>query len=238
MMCIKTVISRFLKPGTALHWLASGFYRNPIRFIAALTRSLIATKKLTGQLIPLRVRIGAGQTLKIALGQNSKVQLFGNLLVNPWGGLSLTSSISCANAAILIFRGDFEIGPNVHITVAPRGTLTFGGKQSSTASGITCNSRIMVEQSLTIGSDCIIAWDVFISDSNWHDIVGVERCTPVSIGDRVWISHGVSVLKGAVIPDGTIVGAKSLVDKQFDIPNTLIAGIPAKVLKHGMHWSR
>ena len=92
----------------------------------------------------------------------------------------------------------------------------------------------MVEESVDIGYDCIIAWDVFISDSNWHDISGVTRISPISIGDHVWISHGVSVLKGAVIPSGCIVGAKSLVTNVFDTEKSLIAGIPAKLIKNNV----
>lgn len=135
--------------------------------------------------------------------------------------------------------GDFEIGPGVQINVAPKAELTIGGRKFSTGSGITANSRIMIEKSLVIGFDSIIAWDVFISDSDWHDIKGVTRCKAVNIGDHVWISHGVSVLKGATIPSGCIVGAKSLVcaDNVFE-EKSLITGIPATTKKTKVEWSR
>ena len=216
----------------------AGLYHNPLRFPVALCRSVAATKKLTGHIFPIRVRLGIGQTFRVNAGSGSRVTLNGNLLVSSWGGSNISSSVSCADESTLAIAGDFEIGPNVHIEVVRGANLTLGGKRHSSASGITCNSRIMVENSVAIGADCIIAWDVYISDSNWHEITGMTRCAPVSIGDHVWISHGVSVLKGAVIPSGCIVGAKSLVTKSFSTEGSLLAGIPAKEIRSGVEWSR
>ncbi|MDP1612372.1 MAG: hypothetical protein Q8M11_15065 [Sulfuritalea sp.] len=209
-----------------------------MRFSISFLRSVIATKKLTGSYYPLRVRIGLGQCLRLNIDKGARTTLIGSLLVNSWGGKNIASSLSCANQSSLDIFGNFEIGPDVHIELAQGAKLSLGGKKNSSASGITCDSRIMVEDSLVIGCDCIIAWDVFISDSDWHDVAGTSRSSPVSIGDHVWISHGVSVLKGAEIPSGCIVGAKSLVASAFDTKNVLIAGVPAKVMKYEVEWSR
>lgn len=235
---MRRLVVSILKPDTVGRWLITGLLRDPIGFPIALFRSAIATKKLTDRYFPIRVRLGIGQILRVSKGAESKVVLLGNLLVNSWGGSNIPSSISCADGAVLKISGDFEIGPNVHIEIAREANLTLGGKKNSSASGITCNSRIMIEKSLTIGHDCIIAWDVYISDSNWHEISGIERSSPVSIGEHVWISHGVSVLKGAVIPSGCIVGAKSLVTGAFCEEKSLIAGVPAKVVRSAVEWTR
>jgi acetyltransferase-like isoleucine patch superfamily enzyme len=235
---MKTVLARRLKHGSLARWLLAGFYRNPVRFSVSLYRSLIATKKLTGSLYPLRVRIQSGQSLRIRLGNKVDVTLIGNLEINSWDGTDTTSSISCSNESKLAIHGNFDIGPNCHIQLAHGAKLTLGGSKVQGGSGITGNSRIMVEDFISIGCDCIIAWDVFISDSDWHNIFGIARCSPTLIGDHVWISHGVSVLKGSVIPSGCIVGAKSLVRNAFDTENALIAGIPARVIKDDVEWSR
>ena len=235
---MRKLASALLKPGTLGRWFVAGVYHHPLRFSVALCRSVVATKRLTGHVFPLRVRLGISQTLRVSVGRRSSVNLTGNLLVNSWGGSNTPSSVSCADESSLAIAGDFEIGPNVHIEVACGAKLTLGGKRHSSASGITCNSRIMVENSVAIGADCIIAWDVYISDSNWHDVAGMTRSAPVSIGDHVWISHGVSVLKGAVIPSGCIVGTKSLVTKSFSTEHSLLAGIPAKEIRPGVEWSR
>jgi len=235
---MRQLIAKVVKPGTFGRWLVRGFYRHPIRFPLALFRSVVATKKLTGSIYPIRVRIGIGQILRVNVGRKSRVNLIGNLQIDSWGGCNIASSIYCSENSNLIILGDFEIGPNVHINLSHGAILTLGGKKYSSASGITCNARIMVEKKLTIGHDCIIAWDVFISDSNFHDITDITRSNPVSIGDHVWISHGVSVLKGSVIPSGCIVGAKSLVSGIFNTEKSLLAGVPAKVIRNGVEWSR
>jgi acetyltransferase-like isoleucine patch superfamily enzyme len=235
---MRYLISKYLKSDSLFRWALFGIYKNPILFSYSLIRSIIVNKKLTGAFYPLRVRIGANQNLKVKISKTAKVSLLGNLIVNQWGGNNINSSISLSNETTLTILGDFEIGPNVHIELAAGANLTLGGKKCSSASGVTCNSRIMVEKSLTIGSDCIIAWDVFISDSNWHEITGVQRSASVIIGNNVWISHGVSILKGVSIPNGCIVGAKSLVTSIFKTENALIAGIPARIVRNDVEWVR
>lgn len=231
-------LDQWLKPGSTSRWVVSGFYRNPLRFLIPFLRSVIATKKLTGHYYPLRVRIGPGQCLRLNIAEGAKTNLHGNLLVNSWGGKNIASSLSCGRDSSLVISGDFEIGPDVHIELAAGAKLALGGKKNSSASGITCDSRIMVENSLVIGCDCIIAWGVLISDSDWHDIDNTHRNSPVSIGDHVWICHGVSVLKGSAIPSGCVVGAKSLVTSAIDTEKALIAGVPAKIIRTDIVWSR
>lgn len=227
-----------MPPGTSGRWLLAGFYSNPITFPACILRSLAATRKLTGNFIPLRISLGPGQKLDVYRAKNADVLIDGFVRVISWGSSRLPSSISLGDGAKLRILSNFEIGPGVHISVSKGASLILGGQRSSTASGITCNTRIMVEKSIKIGADCIIAWDVFISDSNWHDIKGGVRSEPVLIGDKVWISHGASVIKGAQIPSGCIVGAKSLVTHGVFPENSLIAGVPATVRRTDVEWSR
>jgi acetyltransferase-like isoleucine patch superfamily enzyme len=96
----------------------------------------------------------------------------------------------------------------------------------------------MVQSSVEIGVDTIVAWNVFITDSDWHLVQGQPLTLPVSIGDHVWISHDVSVLKGAIIPRGCIVGAKSLVNRGGYPECALLVGTPARVQDTGVLWSR
>lgn len=227
-----------LEPASTARWILSGYFHHPIRFSVALLRSLVCTKKLCGRLWPIRVRVSPGQRFKVACGSNANVEIKGVLSVSSWGGSELPSSLASGADSRIVILGNFEIGPGVHIHVGAGATLQIGGCLKSSGSGITCDSRIMVERSVEIGHDCIIAWDVFISDSDWHDIAGTKRSAPIVIGDHVWIGHGVSVLKGSVIPSGCIVGAKSLVSSEMSLENALLAGIPAAVKSTGVEWSR
>lgn len=235
---VKYALRQWCPTGSHGRWLLSGLKSAPIGFILSFCRSVKATYKLTGKIYPVKVRVGIGQRLNVFHSSASSVCIDGNIFVNSWGGNTLSSSISCANGATLKILGDFEIGPGVHISVGDSGTLVLGGRRESTGSGITANSRIMVEKYCEIGADCLIAWDVFISDSDWHNVVGSERNDPVLIGDNVWIAHGVSVTKGSTIPQGCIVGAKSLVLRGPFSEKSFIAGVPAIVRRTGVEWFR
>jgi len=106
-------------------------------------------------------------------------------------------------------------------------------------------SHLVAAESITIGEDAIISWGVTIVDHNshapdwelrkhdipnWHqgkkDWTGI-KIAPVTIGSRVFIGFGVSILKGVTIGDGAIIGAGSVVTK--DVPaGATFAGNPAK----------
>lgn len=59
---------------------------------------------------------------------------------------------------------------------------------------------------------------------------GLEKASPISIGNNVWVGGNVSVMPGVTIGDGSVVGAGSVVTK--DIPeNVLAAGVPCKVIR-------
>ena len=45
-----------------------------------------------------------------------------------------------------------------------------------------------------------------------------------------------TILKGVNLPNGTIVGTCSLVNKKFEKENTLIAGTPARIIKENVAW--
>jgi len=61
---------------------------------------------------------------------------------------------------------------------------------------------------------------------------------PVTVGDNVWLARNVMLAKGAGIPDNSVVAAMSFVSRQFTEKNTLIGGVPARVLKSGIAWAR
>ena len=80
--------------------------------------------------------------------------------------------------------------------------------------------------------------------SDSHSILdgNAKRINPggdIEIGNHVWIGNEVVVLKGSVIPENCIVGARSIVTSSLRAtPNSMIAGIPAKVLKTNINWKR
>ncbi len=106
--------------------------------------------------------------------------------------------------------------------------------------------RLLVGQdsSLTIGNDCMFANGISIFTYDVHNIVDnvsknvLNKPRDVVIGNHVWLARNVAVMKGAVVPDESIVAYGAVVTSQFDEPNVILAGTPAKVIKHGINWTR
>jgi len=96
---------------------------------------------------------------------------------------------------------------------------------------------------LTIGDDCIFGGIVWLSVSDMHpifDLATGERINPgadVCVGDHVWFGQHVKVLKGVEIGSGSIIGAGSIVTASIP-ENCLVAGVPAKILRRAVAWSR
>lgn len=94
---------------------------------------------------------------------------------------------------------------------------------------------IVCANSINIGSDSLLAEYVVVRDQD--HLYGARpirsagfSSSPVEIGDDVWIGAKASVLRGASIGSGSIIGAHSLV--KTAIPSSVLAaGAPAKVLK-------
>ena len=53
---------------------------------------------------------------------------------------------------------------------------------------------------------------------------------PIRIGNRVWIGSHSTILPGVTVGDGAVVAAGAVVTKDVP-PNTVVAGVPAKVVK-------
>jgi acetyltransferase-like isoleucine patch superfamily enzyme len=111
------------------------------------------------------------------------------------------------------------------------------GRSNIQASGITCDSIILCKSLIEIGAGTIISWGCFFSDSSQHEINGLLKIKPISIGNHVWIGEHVTCAPGARIGDGSVVACKSFVNKGFP-PFVLLAGTPAKIIKENIDWRR
>ncbi|MCL6459082.1 MAG: acyltransferase [Gorillibacterium sp.] len=101
---------------------------------------------------------------------------------------------------------------------------------------INRRTEIIAKTSVRIGSGCAISWDVVITDTDYHQIVGTESTKPIVIGDEVWIGCKSIILKGVTIGTGAVVAAGSVVTRDVE-PYTLVAGTPAKVIKRDIRWN-
>ncbi len=236
-MTLVSLFKRKFKPGSSLRWVLGGLYHHPWYFPLTLLRSVICNMKLCGYYWPIQVRLAIGQKLFVYSSPFQNVRISGVLSINSRRGQFTPSVITLESGSALIISGDYEIGPGVNIYISKDAVVKIAGRQKHSSCGMTSDVRIMAEKSIEIGYDSLISWDVLITDSDWHDIEGVQRSAAVVIGNKVWISHGVSILKGAVVPSGCIISSKSLVASSIEVENALVAGIPAVVKRTGVEWT-
>ena len=58
------------------------------------------------------------------------------------------------------------------------------------------------------------------------------------IGDNCWICANAKLLKGAIVPDWSIISNSALVVKELPEKNSVYVGCPAKLLRKGVKWEK
>lgn len=109
------------------------------------------------------------------------------------------------------------------------------GKNITLGNHVFLNSgcRFQDQGGITIGDNALIGHNVVLATLN-HDLNPRKRGdlhpAPIHIGKDVWIGSNATVLPGVTIGDGAVVAAGAVVTK--DVPaNTVVAGVPAKVVR-------
>ena len=103
-------------------------------------------------------------------------------------------------------------------------------------------SKVIVSKRIQLGSYVRVSWESQIFDSNFHytrnvttgEIAPIDK--DVIIGNNVWIGNRVTINKGTVLPDHTIVASNSLCNKDYSKAGKqyiTLAGMPAKIVAEG-----
>ena len=154
-----------------------------------------------------------------ALGDHAKV-------VRPWNVEVFGTNVRAGKAIHIVSRRDQPVSFTVWSPKDAPGRIDIGDC-CFFAGGV----RILATGAITIGDGALLAKNVTITDSDWHDVYNRvdprPAHKPVTLGRNVWLGDGAFVGKGVTIGDNAIVGARSVVTK--DVPaNTIVAGTPAK----------
>ena len=171
---------------------------------------------------------------KLSLASSSKLVVGkGRFTLNAkWNRCDpFASMLVMAEDARLCVGGRFDIYSGSKIYVNKGALLTLGSRY------INHNLNISCFESITIGQGVAISENVTIRDSDDHTITSNphSKTRPIVIGNHVWIGMNVTILKGVTIGNGAIVAAGAVVTK--DVPEgSLVAGVPAKIIKSGVSW--
>lgn len=119
-------------------------------------------------------------------------------------------------------------GP-IYIKVIDHGQLTLGNHiYFNHNCSITCVEKISIGDYSCIANNVVVVDHDHILDKK--GVTADLKAAPVEIGKYVWICANAVITSGVKIGDGAVVAAGAVVTK--DVPaHTLVAGMPAKVIK-------
>ena len=132
------------------------------------------------------------------------------------------------------FGGKASIGHGSKLSI--RGDLTLGADFNMTA-----ESTIVCAKSIRFGNDCLLSWDLRVMDTDEHPLYDKEHKRinpdrPIIVGNHVWIGCKCVLLKGAEIPDSTVLAAGTLLTSAFSGEQQVIGGNPPSILKREVRW--
>lgn len=126
------------------------------------------------------------------------------------GDYSVIESFACINNAV----GDVIIGDHTRV-----------GLHNTIIGPVDIGSHVNLAQGITV-----TALNHNFSDTNKRiDEQGVST-NPVTIEDDVWVGANAVILPGVTIGEHCVVAAGAVVTKDVP-PHSLVAGVPAKVIK-------
>ena len=148
--------------------------------------------------------------------------------MKPWHVELFGAPIELGDYATIIADPDRKVRLAVWEASPGKGRITLGD-----CCLICPGVRIGSAAAVTIGHSCMMASNVYITDSDWHGIydrVDIGALAAVSIGNNVWIGDSAIICKGVSIGDNSIIGAGAVV--VTDVPaNCVAAGNPARVVR-------
>lgn len=142
--------------------------------------------------------------------------------------------------AVLEFNGPCKIDFDYCIRISDNGHVKLGENI-----GFGSDIKIYCEDYISIGNYCRIPFGTCFMDTNYHysvslpEMVVYNKKAPIIIEDYCWIGNTSTIMKGTVLPKGSIVASKSFLNKDFrklsnGEENLVIAGSPASIVRTGM----
>lgn len=152
---------------------------------------------------------------------------------NDWQTSKYQPSLLMMVNGKLIINGSSIIAPGVTVRIH-EGCLSLGEH-----SFIGGGCKVLSNNNIAIGSNCILAFNCVVCDTDFHymehDGKIKNSCGNIILGDNCWIGNYTTIMRGAILPSHTTVGSKSYVNKDFSAtePGSILIGTPARIIKSG-----
>ncbi len=155
------------------------------------------------------------------------------------------SSITIDGHNNSVYIGSSKIGFNqLEILIAQNGC----NKELRFGKDCSCISLVIFQHEnnskVLIGNNCMFARNTCIQATDSHSIIDCSTNKPINfgkevvLGNNVWVAQDVTILKNVHIPDNVVVQTKALVVKDVPESNCVVGGIPAKIIKSNVRWTR
>lgn len=156
--------------------------------------------------------------------------------VNRLKGSSAEARVRIRENGRWVSHGDILLFAESFIDIHEDALLETGFFSINAGSVVVCGKHI------EFGEDVMIGREVTIYDSDFHQVLNSEGLPEnfskeVIIGNKVWLTNKIVVLKGVHIGDGCLISAMSMVRKDVP-PYCLAGGSPLKIIKENIKWSR
>lgn len=153
-------------------------------------------------------------------------------------GSRLESRLLIEDDAYVEIGSNFGVMYGADVEVFKGATLKIADCDFTTSGGANLNFNLICKNRIEIGYHVMMGRNVTIRDNNgghYLSMQGYKESQPVKIGNHVWLCEGCTIMPGAKIGDGAIIGAGSVVYGKIP-PNCLASGNPAKVVQTNTYW--
>lgn len=176
----------------------------------------------------------SGKNNKIIIEENSNLINCGIYITGDNNTIKIGKDCKLKGTYFMCIENNNEINLENQVTTAGE----FWGK---------VYFHTMEGSKISCGNDCMFSGNIVLRTTDGHAIINdsgnrINLPKNITLGNHVWCGMNSVILKGSNIPNNSIIGANSVVNKQFKlVPNkTLyIAGNPAKIVKcNKTYWVR
>ncbi len=140
-----------------------------------------------------------------------------------------------------VWRVEGEVRLGADVRIGPGASIVCSGKLDI-GDHVHMNARVSLycAKQIVIGRDTLISWDATIVDNDYHELCDAENNSinppaAIIIGERAWVGFGAIIAKDTRLASGTVIGAGAVVRGEFNDPNCVLSGNPARLVRRGVH---
>ena len=164
--------------------------------------------------------------------------IYGNI---PVRGMCMPTCLKMEEGTSLEFHGGpltrygdkpYNLRYGAYIEIINGGRLVIGQGAANVGLNIMCAKEIIIGNGVRIGRN--------VSIRDWHGPHVIVNDTyvnhaPVHIEDHVWLGSDCRIMPGVTIGEGAVVASGAVVTGDVP-PRTMVAGVPARVIREDVQW--